>query len=345
MSTLLGPLAAIAASARLWQSRSEGLGMTWAGLWLAEQRQTILDAVAAHTRPVDAAQKRRWKRQGALPGVRSYAALLAILPLAPDEGAGEAEPFPGIPVWDHGVFARATISEARHAVHLMRHLDDYHEPTLAALKRKQLRRLVEATDEDIDAAAQAEAGRQAAQEFLEAPVRWRDAVQVTIYRAAVRHLEAALGMGLRGPGRTLAQLEAKWEHGLALLESAPAAEEAARWLRDRLASLAQSRVCLQYEEHRYLQLTGVRAGRSTRHHLPRGLHLVFSDDSHRREDRIAHLWLDTASATQRAGAFAWAPVVPADYAARKRTAPLRLKSEADVHQYVEGEASATETEG
>src|SRR4029453_19544787 len=61
--------------------------------------------------------------------------------------------------------------------------------------------------------------------------------------------------------------------------------------RTRLERLESARVVLMYEEQQYLQLTGIREGRSVRRHLPRGLHLVFSDQQHRREDRTAGLWL------------------------------------------------------
>jgi hypothetical protein len=44
----------------------------------------------------------------------------------------------GIPIWDHGTLERAQLTSVRHAIHIMRHLNDYHEPTLAALCRRQL---------------------------------------------------------------------------------------------------------------------------------------------------------------------------------------------------------------
>ncbi len=65
----------------------------------------------------------------------------------------------------------------------------------------------------------------------------------------------------------------------------------------------------------------------------RGLHLIFSDYSHRREDRFAQLWTDASTEDQQAGAFHWATDVPADYAARKSSAPLRLDDTAAGRRY------------
>jgi len=107
-----------------------------------------------------------------------------------------------------------------------------------------------------------------------------------------------------------------------------------REFRERLASLKEARVVLLYEEHEYLQLTGVREGRSLRRHLPRGLHLVFSDQRHRRADRTADLWLQTSMPERAAGSYYWAPEIPPAYAARKQSETLRLADAKAVWRYV-----------
>jgi hypothetical protein len=94
-----------------------------------------------------------------------------------------------------------------------------------------------------------------------------------------------------------------------------------------------------YEEQQYLQLTGIRDGRSVRRHLPRGLHLVFSDQQHRREDRTAGLWLEHSDEAHRAGSYHFADEVPPAYAARKQRDYFRLSDADAVRRYVEGEPS------
>src|SRR5207249_6430548 len=165
----------------------------------------------------------------------------------------------------------AQLSSVRHAVHLMRHLEDYHEATLAAQCRRRLRGLA-----DADPVERAEARRAATSAFLAAPVRWRTVVEMAVHLATLRAIEDVLGQRLPGPARTQEQLVAKIESGLGILAmgSASEAERLACEFRERLASLKEARVVLLYEEHEYLQLTGVREGRSLRRHLPRGLHLV-----------------------------------------------------------------------
>src|SRR4029453_19479749 len=83
--------------------------------------------------------------------------------------------------------------------------------------------------------------------------------------------------------------------------------------RTRLERLESARVVLMYEEQQYLQLTGVREGRSVRRHLPRGLHLVFSDQQHRREDRTAGLWLGEHDRGHPAGPHPFPPAQTPPY--------------------------------
>jgi hypothetical protein len=157
----------------------------------------------------------------------------------------------------------------------VRHLGDYHEPTLAALRRQRLRKLVDAQVEERVNACQA-----AAETFLEQPTRWRDVVETAVHLSAVRECELHLGQRLTGPGRTKEQLFAKLETGLAALAmggAAAAADQLYTQFRTRLERLEKALVVLMYEEQQYLQLTGIRDGRSVRRHLPRGLHLIFSD--------------------------------------------------------------------
>lgn len=339
----LGPLAGIAGSAQEWRSRSGGIGLTLAGLWHVDQRAAILHEVQQHTLAATEELRQRWARRGVLPGIRQYATLLALLPLA-DELVGETEPDDNdgrqyLPVWEHGVFAQAAIGEARHAIHIVRYLDDYHEPTIASLRRRFLQKFA---DTDLDeAAARAAANQAAAESFLREPMRWRDVAIMAAYRAAIYEIQQAAGRRLRGPQRTVDQLRDKVQTGIGLLLHAGAVAEATRissQLSARLETLAAARVCLLYDEHTYLQVTGIQAGRSTRRHLARGLHLIFCDYSHRRDDRIAHLWLDTSPEEQQAGAFHWSAEIPAAYAARKERAPLRVSDDAAVWRYLEGEA-------
>src|SRR5262249_37079402 len=111
-----------------------------------------------------------------------------IIPSSAEETAGAPL---GIPIWDHGTLQRAQLTLMRHAVHLMRHLEDFHEPTLAAQCRRQLRRLAAA-----DPAERAEARRAAASAFLAAPVRWRAVVEMALHLATLRAIEDVLGQRL-----------------------------------------------------------------------------------------------------------------------------------------------------
>ena len=343
----LGPLISLAAQAQEWRTRGAPPRATWAGLWHPDLRALVEQLVAEHAFPLDAEVIARLARVGVLPGVRDYAPLVALL-LSDEEkeicvdsttqqliipsSAEDASAPLGIPIWHHGTLDRAQLTTVRHAVHLMRHLDDYHEPTLAALCRRQLRGLADAAP-----AERSEARRAATSAFLAAPVRWRDVVMVAVQLASVRAIENVLGQRLPGPGRTQEQLAAKIEAGLATLASGSAAraERLAHELQERLASLGQATVVLLYEEQEYLQLSGVRAGRSMRRHLPRGLHLAFSDQRHRRADRTADLWLAASTSEQTAGSYYWASAIPPSYAARKRSDSLRLPDAAAVWQYIE----------
>ena len=105
----------------------------------------------------------------------------------------------------------------------------------------------------------------------------------------------------------------------------------------RLERLESARVVLMYEEQQYLQLTGIREGRSVRRHLPRGLHLVFSDQQHRREDRTAGLWLEQSDEAHAAGPYHFADELPPSYAARKQRDYFRLPDADAVRRYVESE--------
>jgi len=117
-----------------------------------------------------------------------------------------------------------------------------------------------------------------------------------------------------------------------------AADRVHTQFRTRLERLESARVVLMYEEQQYLQLTGIRAGRSVRRHLPRGLHLVFSDQQHRREDRIAGLWLEQSDEERQAGPYHFANEVPPAYAARKQRDYFRLPDADAVRRYVASES-------
>ncbi len=343
----LGPLAGLAAQAQEWRTRGAAPGATWAGLWHPDLRSQIEQLITEHAFRLAADTIGRLERTGVLPGVRDYAPLVALLLseeekelcvdsttkklIVPSSLEDTISAPLGIPIWDHGTLERAQLTLVRHAVHLMRHLDDYHEPTLAALCHRQLRSLPEA-----DPAARAEARRAATRAFLAAPVRWRDVVTVAVHLGTVRAIENVLGQRLPGPGRTPEQLAVKIAQGLATLAmgSADLADRLAQALHARLASLAEATVVLLYEEHEYLQLTGVRAGHSVRRHLPRGLHLVFSDQSHRRADRTADLWLQASTPERTAGSYYWARAIPPAYAARKQTDSLRLPDAEAVWRYI-----------
>ncbi len=345
----LGPLASLAALAQEWRARGGGLGTTWAGLWHPTQQSDILATVAKHAQRVDDITLKRLARLGVLPGVRDYSLLWALLLTesspAPEqescvdntkeqtaeassdldastndqedtEDEDESAAVGGVPIWNHGVLEQAKLTPVRHAVHLVRYLDDYHEPTLAALRRQRLRRLADTPPEERLKASQA-----AAEIFLEQPTRWRDVVETAVHLSTVRECELRLGQRLKGPGRTKEQLFVKLETGLVALSmggAAVAADQLYAQFRTRLERLESARVVLMYEEQQYLQLTGVRAGRSVRRHLPRGLHLVFSDQQHRREDRTAGLWLEQSDEVHQSGPYHFANEVPPAYAARKQ---------------------------
>jgi hypothetical protein len=206
----LGPLAFFAAQAAQWLTRTSSQGSTWAGVWPCADRAAVLDGIAEHCVLADDALRRQWQRQDKLAGWRDYDRLIAVLPVetdefAPDESDGdEGDAVMGIPIWDEGVLAQASLSTVRHAVHLCRYLDDYHEPTIAALRRSYLRRAN--TD---DSAARMVACAAAAEAFLESPVTWRMVVVLNSARVAVRAVEALLGQRISGSGRTLDQLHAK----------------------------------------------------------------------------------------------------------------------------------------
>jgi hypothetical protein len=361
----LGPLAGVAALAQEWRTRDSGLGTTWAGLWHPTQQSEILTAVAQHAQRMDTMTLTRLARLGALPGVRDYSLLWALLLTEPvpapeqascvdstteqteaSSGLGastteedaededESAAVVGIPVWNHGVLEQAKLAPVRHAVHLVRHLDDYHEPTLAALRRQCLRKLVAAQGEE-----RLQACEEAAETFLEQPTRWRDVVETAVHLSAVRACELHLGQRIKEPGRTKEQLLVKLETGLAALAmgGAVAADQRYTQFRTRLERLESAKVVLMYEEQQYLQLMGIRDRRSVRRHLPRGLHLIFSDQHHRREDRTAGLWLERSDEAHRAGSYHFADEIPLAYAARKQRGYFRLADADAVRQYVTGE--------
>lgn len=283
-----------AALAQEWRTRDSALGTTWAGLWQPTQQSDILAAVSQHAQRVDDVALKRLACLGVLPGVRDYSLLWALLPIepvpAPEQGSfvvlstqrdetlsnldasatdqadtedeDEAAAVVGVPIWNHGVLEQAKLSPVRHAIHLIRHLDDYHEPTVAALRRQCLRKLVGAPLEERLRASQA-----VAEAFLEQPTRWRDGVETAVHLSAVRECELRLGQRLKGSGRTKEQLLAKLESGLAALAmggAAAAADQLYTQFRTRLERLESAKVVLMYEEQQYLQLTGIRDGRSYR---------------------------------------------------------------------------------
>jgi hypothetical protein len=359
----LGPLAGLAARAQEWRTRDTGLGTTWAGLWHPSHQDEILATIAQHAVRMDTMTLKRLARRGALPGVRDYSLLWAILPTEPAPTAEQVgcvdnttqkEEVPsdidaqmtkdtndedadatiaGIPIWNHGVLSQAKLTPVRHAVHLMRHLDDYHEPTLAAQRRQRLRKLVDAQGEE-----RLQACQEVAETFLAQPTRWRDVVETAVHLAAVRTCELHLGQRIKGPSRTKEQLFVKLETGLAALAmggAAAIADQLCTQFQMRLERLEAAKVVLMYEEQQYLQLSGIRDGRSVRRHLPRGLHLVFSDQQHRREDRTAGLWLEQSDEERRAGPYHFANQVPPAYAARRQRDYFRLPDAAAVRRYVE----------
>jgi len=364
----LGPLASLAALAQEWRTRGSGLGTTWAGLWHPSQQSDILAAVTEHAQRVDDIILKRLARRGALPGVRDYSLLWALLvtkqtPATEQESCvdntkqkvaeessdiaanttdqtdtedeDELAATLGVPIWNHGVLEQAKLTPVRHAIHLVRHLDDYHEPTVAAMRRQRLRELVDAESEVRLRACQA-----VAEAFLEQPTRWRDVVETAVHLSAVRECELHLGQRIKGPGRTKEQLFARLETGLAALAmggAAAAADQLYAQFRTRLERLESARVVLMYEEQQYLQLTGIREARSVRRHLPRGLHLAFSDQQHRREDRTAGLWLEHSDEAHAVGPYHFADAIPPAYAARKQRDYFRLPDADAVRRYVESE--------
>jgi len=363
----LGPLGGLAALAQEWRTRGGGLGTTWAGLWPSTQQSEILAAVAEHTQRVDNIILKRLARRSALPGVRDYSLLWALLPTTPEPGQescvdntkeksteassdlaastadqediedeDELAAALGVAIWNHGMLEQAKLTPVRHAIHLVRHLDDYHEPTVAAMRRQRLRKLVDAEPDERLRACQA-----AADSFLEQPTRWRDVVETVVHLSAVRECELHLGQRIKRPGRTKEQLFARLETGLAALAlggAAAAADQLYTQFQTRLARLASANVVLMYEEQEYLQLTGIREGRSVRRHLPRGLHLVFSDQQHRREDRTAGLWLEQSDEAHAAGSYHFADEIPPAYAARKQRGYFRLPDADAVRRYVQIES-------
>jgi hypothetical protein len=340
------------------------VGTTWAGLWHPTQQEDILLIIDQHAQRVDDVTLKRLARRGALPGVRDYSLLWAIRLIAPalvpgqqncvdntklkpgelvastpeqqdTEDEEELAALPGVPIWNHGWLEQAKLTPVRHAVHLVRYLDDYHEPTLAALRRQRLRKLVDAQPDERLRACQA-----AAEAFLEQPTRWRDVVESAVHLSAVRGCELHLGQRIKGPGRTKEQLFSKLETGLAALAmggAAAIADHLYTQFRTRLERLASATVVLMYEEQQYLQLTGIREGRSVRRHLPRGLHLIFSDQQHRREDRTAGLWLEYSDEAHRAGPYHFADKISPAYAARKQRGYFCLPDADAVRQYIQSE--------
>ena len=155
-------------------------------------------------------------------------------------------------------------------------------------------------------------------------------------------MRAALGPATQGTRTDKEQLLAKLETGLAALAmggAAVAADQLYTQFRTRLARLESAKVVLMYQEQEYLQLTGIRDRHSMRRHLPRGLHLVFSDQQHRREDRTAGLWLEQSDEAHEAGPYHFADEIPPAYAARKQRSYFRLPDADAVRCYVEGEPS------
>lgn len=328
-----------------WRTRDTRRGTTWAGLWQTRHRAVVQQLVHQHLQPLDPAMLRRLMAAGRLPGARDVAHLIGLLVHAPacgdahaagaDDGNTEDEDLPsGIPLYDHGVFDQAKIVDVRHAVHLVRHLDDFHEPTAAAIRRRVLRKL--ADPDDVE--QRRDATSAAAELFLDQPTRWRDVVESAVLLRTVRAIEAVLGHRLRGPRRTPAELLELAHDGLAALREQDAHADAQTMettLERRLARLRAAQVVLMYEEQRYLQLTGVVVGRSVRRHVPRGVHLIFSDQRHRRDDRSAGLWLEASEDDLQAGPYYFAPEAPPAYAAKKRTASLRVPDADALRRYLE----------
>lgn len=340
----LGELAPLAALSYEWRTRAVRLGgTTWAGLWYLSHRAEVHELIARCTFRVDAALARQLIRAGRLPGVRDVTNLTALL-LEEDQscdtsttkGSGDIdiEDLPaGIPIFDHGIFDQASLSQVRHATHLTRYLDDYHEPTVAALRRRLLRKAVDPDDVEQRQTASV----QAVEIFLNRPTYWRDVVAAAILIRTIREIEDVLQGRLSGPRRTNDELTAMVIRGLETLRVAEMytiAGQISQTLEVRRRRLEAANVVLMYEEHQYLQLTGIVKGQSVHRHLPRGFHLIFSDQLHRRNDRTAGLWLDTSDDEHQAGPYYYAQKIPPAYATRQRRAAFRLRNEHDLRRYM-----------
>lgn len=317
---------------------------TWAGLWPTSYRNEALELIAHYVQRLDGATVQRLHRSGRLPGLRDIKHLIGVvidegndvdINTLLDQSDDSHKPI-GIPIFDHGVLDQAHLSEVRQATHVVRVLDDYHEPTLAKIRRRLLREL----DNPDDTTLRQAVGAQAIEIFLKTPVRWRDVVETALLKRMLKAIETELGDRIRGPRRTNTELCNLITVGLTMLfefegEMAAAAKEIQRNLQIRQERLAASRHVLMYEEHDYLQLSGVIAGRSVRRHLPRGLHVVFSDQIHRRSHRIAGLWLDASDDEHSARPYYYAPNIPPAYASRQKPEVLRLPDEDALRRYIE----------
>ncbi len=83
--------------------------------------------------------------------------------------------------------------------------------------------------------------------------------------------------------------------------------------------------------------TPIFGSNTNRRHLPKGLHLIFSDQTHRRTDRTAGLWLQASDDEQVVGPYHDAPAIPEANAAKQRRATFRLPDEAALRRYVEND--------
>ena len=218
--------AELATRADAWRTRDQGLHATWAGLWQPALHDDIIAFVAHHTVAATDSSKQEMRRLAALPSVRDYVPLIALLPFeqeqdescvinttleeAPNQEADK--PIQGIPIWNHGAFERATLTPVRHAIHLTRYLDDEHEPTLATVRRQQLRALAQGSRRRGATPAH-RALQVAAAGFLERPVRWREIVELGVLLATMKAIEAVLHDRLRGPGRTKRTVAREDRHG------------------------------------------------------------------------------------------------------------------------------------
>lgn len=338
---LTSPLAQLAVMSYEWKTRYVRLsGTTWAGLWHTANRAEVQELIVQHTQVLDSTIARQLLHAGRLPGVRDITHLIALL-VDHEEGRNtntttnqttNSEEHPvGIPIFHHGVLDQAKLSDVRHATHLVRHLDDFHEPTIAAIRRRLLRNVADVEQRSI-------ASAQAVDIFLKQPTRWRDVVEMAICMRTIRAIEDACGRTrLPGRRRSLANLAEMVAKGIELLRAVDMkmADQISRTYEDRRANLAAARVVLMYEEHQYLQLTGVMEGRSIRRHLPKGLHLIFSDQIHRRNHRAAGLWLAASDNEHQVGPYYYAPAIPLTYAAKQKRRVFRLPDEATLRRYAE----------